>query len=641
MDLLHPIRRSTMNRFRFPTPHRRTATRIVAAGLALGTPLSGVLTASVAAETAPAANVQGLGIGARGDDVRALQEALIGAGIEIVGGADGVFGPRTLEALNSFRSRSGLPTADTVDIATAVALGLATAPTTGLARGSRGTAVLELQQSLIAAGHTPNGGADGIFGPGTEAALRAFQTAVALPVTGMVDDATAARLLVGSPAAPVTVETAVAPAVDLSSVSGLRYGDWGDRVTTLQQHLMSAGVRIRGGADGLFGRATEPSLRASQSARGLVVPGVADEATVSALAAAIAPVSAPSAAAAPNPFPQLVGLRPGALGDAVKELQQRLLDLGIRVRGGADGVFGPATALAVKDFQATRSLESTGIVDDATATALASQSAPNVAQDAGTTSGTTVGHAVYGEKGERVRSLQQALVDRGITVRGGVDGLFGSATAAAVMSFQRTQSLRVTGIVDAATAEALGLGATAAPADSPVAQAAIEVFPVQGACGFTDTWHAPRSGGRLHLGVDIIAPEGKLVYAVASGTITKVYIDRPGSLAGNGVRLTTEDGTYYFYAHLATIADGIAEGVSVSAGQVVGTIGSTGNSSTPHLHFEIHPQGGASVNPYPIVKAVDSCHITEPLVAAAVAEGDTPADTVTDEGTATDEGTEG
>ena len=226
-----------------------------------------------------------------------------------------------------------------------------------------------------------------------------------------------------------------------------------------------------------------------------------------------------------------------------------------------------------------------------------------------------VGFAVYGERGDRVRSLQQALVDRGITVRGGVDGLFGSATSAAVMNFQRTQSLRVTGIVDAATAAALGLNAAAVPADSPVAQASIEVFPVQGACGFTDTWHAPRSGGRLHLGVDIIAPKGKLIYAVASGTITKVYTDRPGSLSGNGVRLTTADGTYFFYAHFDTIAEGIAEGVEVTAGQVLGTNGSTGNSSTPHLHFEIHPQGGAAINPYPIVKAVDACHITEPLSA--------------------------
>ena len=182
------------------------------------------------------------------------------------------------------------------------------------------------------------------------------------------------------------------------------------------------------------------------------------------------------------------------------------------------------------------------------------------------------------------------------------------------MSFQRHAGLQVTGVVNQATADALGISATPIPVDSPVAAASIDVFPVQGRCGYADTWHAPRSGGRVHLGVDIIAARGNLVYAVAEGTITKVYYDRPGSLSGNGVRLTTDDGTYFFYAHFDTIAEGISPGVRVQAGQVVGTIGATGNTSTPHLHFEIHPGGGTAVNPYPIVKAVDACEITEPPV---------------------------
>ena len=113
--------------------------------------------------------------------------------------------------------------------------------------------------------------------------------------------------------------------------------------------------------------------------------------------------------------------------------------------------------------------------------------------------------------------------------------------------------------------------------------------------------------------MDIIAASGKLLYAAVEGTITKVYTDYPGALAGNGVRITMADGTYVFYAHMNTIADGIAVGVPVKAGQIIGTVGSTGNSGTPHLHFEIHPLGGAAINPYPIVKAINGCSNTTPL----------------------------
>jgi LysM repeat protein len=146
------------------------------------------------------------------------------------------------------------------------------------------------------------------------------------------------------------------------------------------------------------------------------------------------------------------------------------------------------------------------------------------------------------------------------------------------------------------------------PAATPVATTvSISVFPVQGPCSFSDTYGAPRSGARKHEGVDIIAKAGLWIYAAKDGTLSKKYLDAPGSLSGNGWRLTSSDGSYFFYAHLSAFATGLAVGSPVKAGQILGQVGATGDASIPHLHFEVHPGGGPSVNPTPVVKAVDGC----------------------------------
>ena len=136
---------------------------------------------------------------------------------------------------------------------------------------------------------------------------------------------------------------------------------------------------------------------------------------------------------------------------------------------------------------------------------------------------------------------------------------------------------------------------------------------IAGPTQFGDSFGFARGSGRAHLGTDILAPAGNLIYAVADGRITKIYADYPGSLAGNGVQLTTADGTYYFYAHMTGINTGIAVGVPVKAGQIIGTVGKTGNTNTNHLHFEVHPKGGSAINAYPLLKAIDACSVTDPL----------------------------
>jgi murein DD-endopeptidase MepM/ murein hydrolase activator NlpD len=114
---------------------------------------------------------------------------------------------------------------------------------------------------------------------------------------------------------------------------------------------------------------------------------------------------------------------------------------------------------------------------------------------------------------------------------------------------------------------------------------------------YGDSWGAPRSGGRSHEGVDMLAPMGTPIYAVVSGSVNF----RQNRLGGNAASLVGDNGNRYYYAHFASY-----EGVSrrVNQGDVIGYNGDTGNATgTPHLHFEIHPGGGLAVNPTPSVRA--------------------------------------
>lgn len=121
------------------------------------------------------------------------------------------------------------------------------------------------------------------------------------------------------------------------------------------------------------------------------------------------------------------------------------------------------------------------------------------------------------------------------------------------------------------------------------------VCPVAGPNAFGDTWGAPRSGGRSHQGVDMMSPGGTPLVSVVAGSVTM----KTNALGGNVVWLTGVDGAKYYYAHLSAW-EGSSR--SVSAGEVIGYVGSTGNTSANHLHFEIHPGGGAAVNPTPTVR---------------------------------------
>ncbi len=125
-------------------------------------------------------------------------------------------------------------------------------------------------------------------------------------------------------------------------------------------------------------------------------------------------------------------------------------------------------------------------------------------------------------------------------------------------------------------------------------------FPVAGPADYTDDWHDARFGPPFHLhqGTDIFADRGTPVISPEAGILS--FTD--GGLGGRGAYVNTADGTSYYFAHLNAYDDSVFSGASVKQGQVIATVGNTGNAENgaPHLHFEIRP-GGVATNPKPIL----------------------------------------
>jgi murein DD-endopeptidase MepM/ murein hydrolase activator NlpD len=163
---------------------------------------------------------------------------------------------------------------------------------------------------------------------------------------------------------------------------------------------------------------------------------------------------------------------------------------------------------------------------------------------------------------------------------------------------ERKEGEAAQAVAAAATSAGGNSAATTATARAPVAaQQAPQsagsslACPVAGPRAFADTWGAARSGGRRHQGVDIISPSGTPLVAMESGRIEF----KSNRLGGQTVRLYGGSGTRYYYAHLSGYAGGNR---SVDKGDVIGYVGRTGNTTTNHLHLQIHPGGGQPVNPY-------------------------------------------
>ena len=228
--------------------------------------------------------------------------------------------------------------------------------------------------------------------------------------------------------------------------------------------------------------------------------------------------------------------------------------------------------------------------------------------------GETLG-AIAGRFGLSVRSLAAAngITDPNRVIAGArlrIDGAAGAAAAAPAASTGRTHVVAA-GETLGGIASRYGVGTRALASANGIADpnrlavgtrlsvpaagtGASWVCPVAGA-RFVNDFGVPKPSGRTHEGIDLFAPRGTAVVAPVSGRVEQV----DGTVGGLQFWLYGTDGSLYLGTHM----DRAGRGGRVSAGEVVGTVGTSGNArgTSPHLHFELHPGGTGSstaVNPY-------------------------------------------
>ena len=394
-----------------------------------------------------------LRLGSEGSRVETLQRRLIELGW-LSGKVTGKFDEATEAAVRAFQDRTaGIYTDGVAGPETLKKLYASNAARTSkpaaknavetLEYGSEGSDVTKLQQKLKDLGYL-SGSADGKFGTATEAAVIAFQKNNNLTADGKAGTATQNKLYSG------TANRAGGSAVNINNAGGrdtkgiastgyetLEFGSEGAAVRKLQNRLKELGY-TPGSADGKFGRSTEASVMAFQANNNLTVDGKAGPATQRKLYGSSANKSTVTYST----------LRPGDSGDAVRNMQYTLYELGY-YDGAIDGSYGNTTADAVRAFQIENGLKPVdGIAGNATLSRMYSSSAIP-AKEAGDMYETVR----PGDKGDVVVQIQDCLVQFGYLST--ITGVYDDATTAAVKEFQKAHNLKVDGICGSETLSVL------------------------------------------------------------------------------------------------------------------------------------------------------------------------------------------
>ena len=302
--------------------------------------------------------------------------------------ADGTAGAETQKAIYSADAipASATPTPQVTEAPTPTPT--VAVPEESLKNGDSGADVKTLQKRLKELGYFKHT-VDGKFGRDTEKALKEFQTNHGLEADGVAGKATYQVLFsenaMQKGTTPTPAPTATPnPEAEEEAVAWpkLTKDSTGDDVAQLQEALIELGY-LSGKADGTYGEKTVAAVKAFQKANGLTADGTAGEETqkvlyggnakaASASAKATATPKA-TATASPTPTPTPTVLKTGAKGTEVKELQNKLIQLGY-LTGKADGVYGTKTAEAVVAFQKASKLTADGVAGEKTLSKLNSTS---------------------------------------------------------------------------------------------------------------------------------------------------------------------------------------------------------------------------------------------------------------------------
>jgi murein DD-endopeptidase MepM/ murein hydrolase activator NlpD len=258
-----------------------------------------------------------------------------------------------------------------------------------------------------------------------------------------------------------------------------------------------------------------------------------------------------------------------AMNPSVAALQVALRAHGL-YRGTIDGIRGPATTRAIRRLQRHARIAVDGVPGPQTRRALGRFARHRL--------GSRPLHR--GLAGWDVAALQFELAFHGFP-SGFFDGIFGPQVHSALRRFQRWAGLTPDGVAGPATLATL---------QQPPAHV---VLPL--AWPLTNTKLGDRfgpRGDRFHSGVDLIARARTPVYSAREGRV--VFADWSAGGYGFLVVIDHGHGERTFYAHLSRID--VKAGVWVGQGVRVGLVGSTGDATGPHLHFEVRVRG-AAVNP--------------------------------------------